>query len=152
MADSHDHLARIRAAVGIIEAAGAEVLIHAGDFIAPFSVKELFEFSGEVYGVFGNNDGEIAGVRSIWKRVYFGPYLFEIGGLRILVSHTEEDLARAPYDGIDVRIFGHSHKAVIRAGRPLDINPGAVSGILAEKPTCAILDTETLEAEIMEVG
>ena len=142
VSDTHDNLPRIAAAVELLSAAGAEALIHAGDFIAPFSVKALLEFPGEVYGVFGNNDGEKAGIKRIWKHVFYGPYLLELGGLRILVAHEEEALSRAPYDDVDVRIFGHNHKAEIRDGRPLDINPGTAAGILVARATCAILDEQ----------
>jgi putative phosphoesterase len=151
IADTHDNLPRITAAVELLRSEGAEVLVHAGDFIAPFSVKELLKFPGEVYGVFGNNDGEKAGILKIWDRVYHGPYLLELGGLRILLAHEEGALSRAPHDNIDVRIFGHSHKAEIREGRPLDINPGTAAGILAGRATCAILESEGPSARIMEI-
>ena len=62
-------------------------------------------------------------------------------GLRILLSHDEADLDRAPYDNIDVRIFGHSHKAIVRPGPPLDINPGETGGWLYGRSSCAVLDT-----------
>lgn len=152
LSDTHDNLPRIAAAVELLRGEGAEVLIHAGDFIAPFSVKALLEFPGEVYGVFGNNDGEKAGIQKIWKHVFHGPYLLELGGLRILVAHEEEALESAPYDDLDVRIFGHSHKAEIRDGRPLDINPGTAAGILVDRATCALLDSKDPSARILEIA
>jgi len=151
MSDTHDNLPRIAAAVQMLSARGAEALIHAGDFVAPFAVKEILKFPGEVYGVFGNNDGEITGIKRIWKHVFFGPYLLELGGLRILVSHDPEDLERAPYGEIDVRVFGHNHKGEIRRGRPLVINPGECGAWLSGKSTCALLDTEGPAARLMEV-
>ena len=98
MSDSHDNVPNIRKALAIFAAEGCEVLIHAGDIVAPFSVKEILTFKGPVYGVFGNNDGEKAGIVKLWPHVFCGPYLFELGGLRILVCHDETELARAPYD------------------------------------------------------
>jgi len=150
LSDTHDNLAAVAAAVELLIAREARVLIHAGDFIAPFSVKELLKFPGEVYGVFGNNDGEIAGIKNIWKNVYHGPFLLELGGLRILVCHEEAGLGRAPYERIDVRVFGHSHKAQIRQGHPLEINPGTAAGVLAPGRTVALLDTSGPRAEILE--
>ena len=151
MSDSHDRLEKITKAVKLLEGEGAQALIHAGDFVAPFAVKEVLKFSGAVYGVFGNNDGEIRGIEALWERVYYGPYLFELGERRIVVSHSEAGLSRSPYGDVDVMIFGHSHKAEVREGRPLVINPGSAGGILAPKATCALLDAQALSAQILEV-
>jgi len=151
MSDSHDNLPNIRKALEVFHREEAEVLIHAGDLVAPFSVKEILKFRGEAYGVFGNNDGEIAMIKKLWKHVYFGPHLLEIAGLRILVAHDEADLDRADYAHIDVRVFGHSHEAGVRQGRPLVVNPGETGGWLIGRPTCAILDTDGPSARILEI-
>jgi hypothetical protein len=151
MSDSHDNLPNIRKALAVLKDAGAEALIHAGDIVAPFSVKEILKFDGPVYGVFGNNDGETAGIKKLWKTVNFSPFLLELGGLRILLAHDEADLDRASYDRVDVRIFGHNHKAEVREGRPLTVNPGEAGGWLSGRPTCAILDTEGPSARILEI-
>ena len=151
MSDSHDNLGNIRRAVKLLESNGAGALVHAGDFVAPFAVKEILKFSGEAYGVFGNNDGEIAGIKSLWKHVFHGPCLLELAGLRILVAHDEADLERAPWANIDVKISGHSHKAAILEGPPLSINPGETGGWLYGKATCALLDTKGPKARILEI-
>ena len=41
MSDSHDHIWNIRKALKIIESKGGEAIIHCGDFVAPFMLKEL---------------------------------------------------------------------------------------------------------------
>ena len=151
MSDSHDNLPNIRKALELLKASGAEALIHTGDIVAPFSVKEILKFDGPVYGVFGNNDGEIAGIKKLWKSVNFGPFLFELGGLRILAAHDEADLERAEYARVDVRIFGHSHKVEVREGRPLTINAGEAGGWVTGRATCAIIDTEGPSARILEI-
>ncbi len=151
MSDSHDNVPNIRKALALFESRGCEALIHAGDIVAPFSVKEVLKFKGEAYGVFGNNDGEVSGIKKLWTHVFHGPFLLELGGLRILVCHDKEELARAPYANIDVRIFGHNHTAEARPGKPLELNPGETGGWLSGKPTCAILDTAGPSAEILEI-
>jgi len=151
MSDSHDNLPNIRKALALFAERDATALIHTGDLVAPFSVKEILKFPGETYGIFGNNDGEISGIKKLWKHIYFGPHLFELGGLRILAAHDEADLGRATYANIDVCVFGHSHEKTIREGRPLVINAGESGGWLTGRPTCAILDTEGPRAEIMEI-
>ena len=151
MSDSHDNLPNIRKALALFAARRATALIHTGDIVAPFSVKEILKFPGEAYGVFGNNDGEIAGIKGLWKHIYHGPYLFELGGIRILAAHDEADIARSIYADIDVVVFGHSHAKVIREGRPLVINAGETGGWLTGRPTCAVLDTEGPKAELLEI-
>lgn len=151
MSDSHDNLPNIRKAVELLASRGAQALVHAGDFVAPFAVKEILKFPGTVYGVFGNNDGEAGGISSLWKDVHRGPRLFELGGLRILAAHAEADLARAARDDADVHLFGHNHRAEIRQGPPLVVNPGETGGWLTGRATCAVIDTDGPSAEILEI-
>jgi uncharacterized protein len=151
MSDSHDNLPNIRKALALFAQHGATALIHTGDIVAPFSVKEILKFPGDAYGVFGNNDGEIAGIKKLWKHVYHGPYLFELAGLRIVAAHDEADLERSMYANVDVIVFGHSHEKTLRPGKPLVVNAGETGGWLTGKPTCAILDTEGPKVEILEI-
>lgn len=58
MSDSHDNIWNMRKAVEIVKGRQAGLLIHCGDFIAPFMLKELDLAGIPVHGVFGNNDGD----------------------------------------------------------------------------------------------
>ena len=58
MSDSHDNIWNLRKAVEIIKDRQAGLIIHCGDFIAPFMLKELDTAGVPVQGVFGNNDGD----------------------------------------------------------------------------------------------
>ena len=88
--DSHDHMPMIQAALDLFRAEAVEAVIHAGDFVAPFAAKLLVTFNGPIYTVFGNNDGERAGLSGILKDVTVGPLQLELGGRRILVHHWIE--------------------------------------------------------------
>ena len=48
-------------------------------------------------------------------------------------------------------IYGHTHRPSIRhdPGRPLLINPGEASGWTYRQPSFAMLDTATMQAEII---
>ncbi len=155
LSDSHDNLPNIRRALELLRGAGAEALLHAGDLVAPFAVRELLKFDGAAYGVFGNNDGERTGIRALWKEVYDAPHLFTLGGRRIVVMHDWIPPDKLPADlrRAEVFIFGHSHKAALSrdAGGALLINPGETGGWLTGKPTVAILDTEKMEAKLLSV-
>ena len=113
IADSHDNLPMIRKALAAFRSQGAECVIHAGDFIAPFAVKELLQFPGPVYGVFGNNDGEKEGISKIWPEIAVGPSVFEMDGKRILVAHRKDDANEDEIKKADVFIYAHSHKPEI---------------------------------------
>jgi putative phosphoesterase len=58
MSDSHDNLKAVRTAACLYREAGCSLVIHAGDFIAPFTARELALAGCLVKGVFGNCDGE----------------------------------------------------------------------------------------------
>jgi uncharacterized protein len=58
MSDSHDNIWNLRKALPIIKEKNAGMIIHCGDFVAPFMLKELNEADIPVHGVLGNNDGD----------------------------------------------------------------------------------------------
>jgi putative phosphoesterase len=58
MSDTHDNIWNVKKAVEMIRAHRAEVLIHCGDLVAPFTLRELASFDGPVHWVLGNNDGD----------------------------------------------------------------------------------------------
>jgi len=155
MADSHDHLRLTRSALDVFRERGAGAALHAGDVVAPFAAKVLAELDAPVHAVFGNNDGERAGLAKVLD-IAPGPRVFELGGRRIIVAH---DLSEIPEDEAaqaDVVVTGHTHAPLIKQvgepGKPLIINPGETGGWLTGRATCVVLDTDTMEAEICELG
>ena len=48
MADTHDRLPVIAEFVRVMQEAGVAMLIHAGDYCAPFSLRPIEEISGMV--------------------------------------------------------------------------------------------------------
>lgn len=159
IADSHDNLSMIRKALDLFRSQGAECVIHAGDFIAPFAVKELLQFPGPVYGVFGNRDGEKEGISKIWPELAVGPSVFEMDGKRILVVHRKDDARLEQIEKADVFIYGHSHKPEVTERPTADgrrstvlINPGGCGAWLSGRATVALLDLETLDAKIIKLS
>lgn len=98
---------RLPAAV-LREADAADLVIHAGDWVAASVLDEL-EQHAPVLGVFGNNDGAALRARL--------PEIAEstIEGVRLAVIHETGPAQRremrmdAAFPGIDVLVFGHSH-------------------------------------------
>jgi putative phosphoesterase len=164
ISDSHDHRDNILKAVSIINEKNVEALIHCGDFVAPF-VKKWFDklndsIKNQFFGVFGNNDGERLYLKQILGQIcVFSQnsieHIIELGGKRIYISHMpkEETIDALSNSGMfDIIVSGHTHTMVNRKHKEvLIINPGELCGYLTDKPTFAIIDTETMEAEIIEL-
>ncbi len=62
MSDTHDNLPAIRKAVEFFNERNVDLVIHAGDYVAPFVARELKKLKAPLKGVFGNNDGERKGL------------------------------------------------------------------------------------------
>jgi hypothetical protein len=89
-------------------AGAADLVVHAGDWVAASVLDDLLQY-GPVLGVYGNNDG--ADLRSRLPEVARDT----IDGVRFAVVHEtggrqgREARMDAAYPDIDVLIFGHSH-------------------------------------------
>ena len=164
ISDSHDHRDNILKAVSIINEKNVEALIHCGDFVAPFVKKWFDELNdktkNQFFGVFGNNDGERLYLKQVLGQICVfaqnsNEQIIELGGKRIYFSHMpkkESIDALANSGRFDIILSGHTHSMEIRKYKEvLIINPGELCGYLTDKPTFAIIDTETMEAEIIEL-
>lgn len=58
LSDTHDNIPRIKDAVTRLNKEGVDLVLHAGDYIAPFVMGTLKDLNAEMIGVFGNNDGD----------------------------------------------------------------------------------------------
>jgi len=155
IADTHDRLPLLDKAVMQLNEEKVELVLHAGDYIAPFVVPHFKPLKADLIGVFGNNDGDRELLRKRFTelgaeiRGRFAEVVVE--GLRIAVLHgDEEELLRSLInaESHDIIVHGHTHEAkTYRKGETLVINPGEVCGYLTEKPTIAILNTKTLDVK-----
>ena len=160
LSDTHDRLLIINKAVKRLNDLNVELVLHAGDYISPFVASNFKQLKAPLIGVFGNNDGD----RALLKKKFAefgadirGRFAFVVvDGLRIALLHGDEnELMRSllELENHDVLVYGHTHAPkTYRKGRTLVINPGEACGILSGKPTIAILDTESLNAETIELN
>ena len=156
MSDSHDNLPMIRRAVEVFNDAGCDLVLHAGDIVAPFAAKELATLNCRVRAVFGNVDGEKTGLRlalQAFGDIQEAPFVFSHAGREILLCHIDLPVRKYLASGAyDIIIFGHTHKAEIRKqGKTLAVNPGETGGWLTGKSTVAQVDPETLTVEIISL-
>jgi putative phosphoesterase len=151
--DSHDCLPKIKEAVAKINAEPVELVLHAGDYSAPFVTDYFGPLRVRMIGVFGNNDAEKELLRSRFAQAGHeirGRFAeVQAGSTRIALTHgDEEDLLKhlTSCGSYDVVVHGHSHKASVnKQGRRLVINPGELCGYLTGECTFVILDTASME-------
>ena len=152
VSDSHDNLPMIARAVQVCRRRKAEVLFHAGDFVAPFAAKAWVTFAGPIFAVFGNNDGERAGLRQVLPDLRKGPRLFRVGGRKVLVSHREEDVGEASAARADLIVVGHTHRPKVEPrGEAVLVNPGEVGAWLTGQASLALVELDTLAVELVDL-
>jgi len=154
MADSHDNLQSIKLAVRLFNETGCSLVIHAGDFVAPFAARELENLSCPVKAVFGNCDGEKKGLEKVFYsfgEIKKAPLTFNYENLNFMVTHIPAAHGSYPAsDKYNVIIFAHTHQPEIRREKKsLLINPGETGGWVTGKNTVALLDPKTLSVDII---
>lgn len=158
MSDSHDNIWNLRDALAIIKKRNAEMIIHCGDFIAPFMLAELDQGGIPVHGVFGNNDGDKYlltkfSLTSLTSITLYDPVgLFEVDGFKIGFTHhgiVGEGLAAG--GNFNLVCFGHSHEYFFKKiGRTILLNPGEIMGKNGF-PSFCLVDTNTAKIEKIEL-
>jgi putative phosphoesterase len=158
ISDSHDNVPYIKKAIQRLKEEKAELVLHAGDYISPFTAKPYAELDAPMIGVFGNNCAETELLKKVYAEVgcdlrgYFTEV--EVGGLKIalLHGHRKQDVDRAQSGNYDVIVRGHTHKSSISdENGVLVINPGEVCGYVTGTNSIAFLDTEKRYAWISEL-
>ncbi len=161
ISDTHDNLDAAKKAAEIFNDRGIKTIFHLGDFIAPFTLKVFKNF--ELYGVFGNNDGEKFLIKRIAEdmnfKIDFAPFEVELAGKSFLLLHGLGSVERtiklgdsfAASQNYDFVLYGHTHKRDLRKkGKTIIINPGEACGYLTGKRSIAILDVENGDVEFIE--
>jgi uncharacterized protein len=157
MADSHDRIPAIAEFVRIMQASGVSMLLHAGDYVAPFSLRPIEEASMSLAGVFGRNDGDTQGLLAkatagFGAELFEGPHSFELGGQRILVVHDIGDVHTRSIESHSIVLHGFTHEQAMKTrGDTLIVNPGESCGWLYGTPKAAILDLDDKTVEFLSL-
>jgi putative phosphoesterase len=160
ISDTHDNLPIIEKVIKRLNDEKVELVLHAGDYVAPFVIPKFKALNAKLIGVFGNNDGDHELLRKRFAETVNcevrGRFaLVDANGFKIALLHGDEtELLNALIDcgGFDAVAHGHVHAVgVQKKGKTLDINPGEVCGYLTGKSTIALLDTVKREARIVEL-
>ncbi len=159
ISDTHDDIPMIKAAISKLNELDVSLVLHAGDYISPFTARPYSELKAKMIGVYGNNCAEREKLKEVYavvgKEIKGNFAEVEAGGRRIALLHGhDEALLRSLIDhgGFDIVVHGHNHKAKIcRQGSTLDVNPGEVCGYVSGRRSIAVLDTDTLDAKIIDL-
>lgn len=153
ISDTHDRLPTIARALAIFAERQVEVILHLGDMIAPFAAKKFTGLAVPLHVIYGNNDGERAGLKKTLPQIIDGPLSVDLGGRRLVLHHFIDWLTPEQMAPADAVLTGHTHEVVNerRDGRLL-LNPGECCGWVTGRCTVALLETESLAAEIIDLS
>ena len=155
IADSHENMPKIAAAVARFNEEKVVLVLHAGDYISPITAHAFEKLDAPLVGVFGNNDGDriflVERFRDIGS-IYPDYHELEIDGKRVVLMHEPKFIdALVKSDLYDLVIYGHTHQIDIREGQPLVINPVECGGWLTGRATVAIVETEDMSVRLIDL-
>ena len=165
ISDTHDNKKKILNAVSVMNKREVDALIHCGDYCSPFTKRWFDELNETIkkdfYGVFGNNDGDHGFLRkNLGQICKFTDNSIELikefEGKNIFASHMPTPKlidALANSSEFDIILSGHTHSIVNKKQDDgvLIVNPGEACGYLTGIATFAIIDTNKMEVEIIEL-
>jgi putative phosphoesterase len=155
IADTHDNLPLIEAAVAAANERGADYVLHCGDYVSPFTARAFGGLKARFIGVFGNNDGDRPMLLKTYKDIgpiHSDPHREKLEGISILITH-KPDIAEdaAAMGGYDLVAYGHDHAVRVERGLTLLICPGEVGGWTTGRSTMAFVDMPENDVEIIEI-
>lgn len=153
--DTHDNKASVEKAVALFNAREVGLVLHGGDYIAPFNARWMAPLRAPMIGVFGNNDGEIVGLRAQFEplgKIHRAPFKLEYEGKKLLLMHEPDELNALTASGAyDVIIYGHTHEIVLREGNTMVVNPGEAGGWMTGRSTVGILCLSSMAVQIVDL-
>ena len=133
ISDTPDNIYMIDEAVKKLNELGVELVLHAGDYVSPFTVQHYKPLKAKLIGVYGNNCAERIVLKKLFSdigadiRGFFTEVMVENLKIALLHGHDEEllrSLIRSK--AYDLIVHGHTHQVCIeREGETMVINPGA---------------------------
>lgn len=166
ISDTHDNMENVLKAFRYFNEKNVGVVLHCGDWVAPFILEATTELNCPIKGVFGNNEGN--------RQPYYekindenldveisdeGVLECELDGKKIAVTHGHQPIIlKLLLDSgkYDLVASGHTHEERIESyNKTLHVNPGAVLGAkglkVFEKFSVCLYDTEKNEAKIVYI-
>jgi hypothetical protein len=156
LSDTHDRVPAVEEFLREFAQRGATLVLHAGDYCSPFSLRPFRGAAMPLLGVFGRNDGDHAGLDAAAAalpaggELYAGPHSVEVDGHTVLLVHDPADVPTRSLEAHTVVVYGCSHEAEMsERGGALLVNPGEACGWLHGTPQAAVLDLDARRVEFL---
>ena len=154
ISDTHDRLPTFRRAVALFPRLSVDAILHAGDYIAPIASKLIGPDrpAMQPHCIYGNNGRGRPGLKAVLPNIVDGPLNLKLGGRKIVMHHFIDWLKPADIAPADIIITGHTHNVIneTKDGK-LYLKPRECCGWLTDRCTVALLDTDAMKADIVEV-
>lgn len=157
MSDTHDRLPAIDGLVREMISRGVGMILHAGDFCSPFSLRPLLDQNVAMAGVFGRNDGDYEGLKAYAAQgfgveLFESPHSMDVAGHHILLVHDLADVSTRSIEQHAIVVHGFTHREEMKTrGDTLIVNPGEACGWLHGVPSAAVLDLDTKKLEFIQL-
>ncbi len=157
VSDSHDNIPNIDKMLNFARRKKIKIMLHCGDVCAPGVLEYIVKnFSGDIYLVFGNVDGDREAMSRLGKKISRLHIVGEEDGPRIkgldlhigMTHYPAQAAALARTGKYEIVFYGHDHKPWEKtvSGTRL-VNPGTLAGLF-QKATFAVWETETGKLEL----
>jgi len=157
MSDTHDRLPAVRELLKEMTQRGVGMVLHAGDYCAPFSLQPFQDAGVALAGVFGHNDGDPEGLKAFAAQgmghdLFVAPHSITIRDHKILLVHALGDVSLRSIKGHHFVVHGMEHQQSMKTrGESLIICPGEACGWLHGAPTAAVLDLDSKHCEFIKL-
>jgi hypothetical protein len=158
MSDTHDRVPAIAELLKRMTERGVGMVLHAGDFCSPFSLKPFQDAGVALAGVFGRNDGDPEGLKAfaeqgVGHELFQSPHSLTIGEHKILLVHDIGDVSTRSVKQYNIVVHGLEHRQSMKTrGDTLIINPGEACGWIHGAPTAAVLDLDSRNVEFIKLS
>lgn len=159
LSDTHDHLPMIDLAVNTLNELEVDLVLHAGDYVSPFTVQHFKPLTAKLVGVYGNNCAERMLLKHLFSdigadlRGFFAE--ITVGEVKVALVHGHDaellhSLIRL--ESYDLVVHGHTHRVCVqRKGKTLVVNPGEVCGYLSGQSTIGLYDPQLRDVKILSL-
>ncbi|MEK6946675.1 MAG: metallophosphoesterase [Nanoarchaeota archaeon] len=155
ISDTHENEEAIKKAVALFKEKNVDFVVHCGDIVSPPMLEYFKELKMKF--VYGNNDGERAGLKEMCKKLDFDEIKDEIefthDGKKFYVYHgTKSKILNNAIQSnkYDYVLTGHTHtKRDDKIGKTRIINPGALFRVYPY--TVAMLDAQDDKLEFYPI-
>ncbi|MGM5482770.1 MAG: metallophosphoesterase [Nanobdellota archaeon] len=163
ISDTHDNIENTKRAFRFFNESGVGLVLHCGDWVAPFMLEASLELDCPIRSVFGNNEGDTHPYYELIKKENLDITLSDEGvwegvvsGRNVAITHGHQPIIlKLLLDSgkYDLVASGHTHMACIEwFNNTLHVNPGSVMGAkrleLKGRFSVAVYNTSSGEAEI----